>query len=59
MKTYKIKLEPTVSLVLEISVKAETKNQAITKCEAHVIKLIANAFGIDPSQCNIKFGDER
>jgi len=57
MKTHKIKLEPTVSLVLEMSVKAETKNQAITIGEAYVIKQIANAFGIDPTQCNIKFGE--
>lgn len=57
MKSHKIKIKPTVTLDLEMSVQAETKNQAITKAEAYVIQQIAKAFGADPKQCNIKFGE--
>ena len=57
-KKHKIKLEPTISLILEMQVTAETKNQAIAMGKAYVIRQIAAAFGIDhPAQCNIKFGE--
>lgn len=57
MKSHKIKIKPTVTLDIEMVVQAETKNQAITKAEAYVIKQIANAFGSDPSHYHVKFGD--
>jgi hypothetical protein len=55
MKHFTITLKPTITMEIDLEIEAETKNQAITKGEAYIVRQIALALGADPADTKIKF----
>jgi len=54
-KLYKITLRPKIELEAEYEIRAESKEAAESIGQAHIVRSIAAAFGIDTKNTNIKF----